>query len=279
MFCNSDSWDSASCRSEPRSRPLAMEAVYFLYSTFSLFIRVHGETVWKSEWGGRSMTYAPEHEEEILHRSLRRRMGGVWSSMFRHPTSEDDRKLTPPARSWAPSSTSSRAAVPGGCCPETFRPGRGVYLWFGRWRIDGTWERLNRAIRERLRTRLGRNPHPSAGAVRARWSRSRSKPRVREEKHEATTAQRRSKVASAACCSWSVSHRPTLLAVTNSCGKGFSEVGLSPVLGISGVWGSIALCNDIGPMLFPQLGGDMSGVPKPTALCLKADIAGVVQFH
>ena len=41
----------------------------------------------------------------------------------------------------------------------------------------------------------------------------------------------------------------------------------------------IALCNDIGPMLLPQLGGGMSGVPKPTALCLKADIAGVVQFH
>jgi hypothetical protein len=43
--------------------------------------------------------------------------------------------------------------------------------------------------------------------------------------------------------------------------------------------GTIALCNDIGPMLLPQLVGDMSGVPKPTALCLKADIAGVVQFH
>src|SRR5215218_2137881 len=33
MFCNSDSWDSAICRSpEPRSRPLVMEAFYFLYS-------------------------------------------------------------------------------------------------------------------------------------------------------------------------------------------------------------------------------------------------------
>jgi transposase len=85
--------------------------------------------------------------------------------MFPHPTSEDDRKLTPPARSSTPSSTSSRADVPGGCCPETFRPGRGVYLWFGRWRIDGTWERLRWAIQERLRTRLGRNPHPSASPV------------------------------------------------------------------------------------------------------------------
>ena len=34
-----------------------------------------------------------------------------------------------------------------------------------RWRIDGTWERLNAELRERLRWRLGRNPNPSAGIV------------------------------------------------------------------------------------------------------------------
>jgi len=33
------------------------------------------------------------------------------------------------------------------------------------WRIEGTWEQINRIIRERLRTRLGRNPQPSAGIV------------------------------------------------------------------------------------------------------------------
>ena len=38
-----------------------------------------------------------------------------------------------------------------------------VYWWFGRWRTDGTFERLNAALREQLRTRLGRNPLPSAG--------------------------------------------------------------------------------------------------------------------
>ena len=32
------------------------------------------ETVWKSE-RGRSMTYAPEHEKELLDRSIRLRMG------------------------------------------------------------------------------------------------------------------------------------------------------------------------------------------------------------
>jgi hypothetical protein len=42
---------------------------------------------------------------------------------------------------------------------------------------------------------------------------------------------------------------------------------------------AIALCSDIGPMLLPTSGGGMSGVPKLTALCLKADIGGVAQFH
>src|SRR5215213_1487403 len=42
-------------------------------------------------------------------------------------------------------------------------PWETVYWWFGRWRTDGTFERLNAALRERLRTRLGRNPLPSAG--------------------------------------------------------------------------------------------------------------------
>jgi transposase len=40
-----------------------------------------------------------------------------------------------------------------------------VYYCFRAWRIDGTWERINRAIRERLRVRLERNPQPSAGIV------------------------------------------------------------------------------------------------------------------
>jgi len=41
--------------------------------------------------------------------------------------------------------------------------GETVYWWFRRWRVDGTFERLNAALRERLRSRLGRNPLPSAG--------------------------------------------------------------------------------------------------------------------
>jgi len=44
-----------------------------------------------------------------------------------------------------------------------FPPWRSVYYWFRKWRIDGTFERLNSALREQLRIRSGRNAHPSAG--------------------------------------------------------------------------------------------------------------------
>ena len=47
--------------------------------------------------------------------------------------------------------------------PLYFPPWETVYWWFRRWCIDGTWERLNAVLRERLRTHLGRNTHPSAG--------------------------------------------------------------------------------------------------------------------
>src|SRR5215208_203580 len=47
--------------------------------------------------------------------------------------------------------------------PKDFPPWETVYWWFGRWRADGTFERLNAALHERLRARLGRNPLPSAG--------------------------------------------------------------------------------------------------------------------
>jgi putative transposase len=48
------------------------------------------------------------------------------------------------------------------CC---FPPWKSVYHWFRKWRIDGTFEQLNTALRERLRARIGRNPQPSAGIV------------------------------------------------------------------------------------------------------------------
>jgi putative transposase len=47
--------------------------------------------------------------------------------------------------------------------PHDFPRWPTVYHYFRKWRIDGTWEKINRAIRERLRVRLKRDPQPSAG--------------------------------------------------------------------------------------------------------------------
>ena len=40
-----------------------------------------------------------------------------------------------------------------------------VHNYFRTWRIDGTWEKLHAALRQRLRVRLKRDPQPSAGIV------------------------------------------------------------------------------------------------------------------
>jgi putative transposase len=58
-----------------------------------------------------------------------------------------------------------KSGCPWRLLPKDFPPWKTVYDWFRRWRIDGTWERLNAEVRERLRSRLGRNPNPSAGIV------------------------------------------------------------------------------------------------------------------
>ena len=49
--------------------------------------------------------------------------------------------------------------------PHGFSPWKTVHHYFRTWRIAGTWERLNAALRERLRVKLGRNLQPSAGIV------------------------------------------------------------------------------------------------------------------
>jgi putative transposase len=56
-----------------------------------------------------------------------------------------------------------KSGCPWRLLPRDFPPWETVYWWFGRWRIYGTFERLNAALRERLRSRLGRDPLPSAG--------------------------------------------------------------------------------------------------------------------
>jgi putative transposase len=59
--------------------------------------------------------------------------------------------------------------VKSGCAwrllPHDFPPWKTVYHYFRSWRLDGTWERMHAALRQRVRARTGRNPQPSAGIV------------------------------------------------------------------------------------------------------------------
>jgi putative transposase len=49
--------------------------------------------------------------------------------------------------------------------PHDFPPWKTVYHYFRFWRLDGTWERMHAALRQRVGVRLKRNPQPSAGIV------------------------------------------------------------------------------------------------------------------
>jgi putative transposase len=91
--------------------------------------------------------------------------------------------LPPPSRRGRPKSHATREVLDAifyvlksGCpwrlLPRDFPPWETVYWWFGRWRADGTFERLNAALRERLRARLGRNSEPSAGIADSQTTKS-----------------------------------------------------------------------------------------------------------
>jgi putative transposase len=49
--------------------------------------------------------------------------------------------------------------------PKDFPPWSTVHTWYRRWRRDGTWERVNEALRRKVRRQAGRHPSPRASAV------------------------------------------------------------------------------------------------------------------
>ena len=49
--------------------------------------------------------------------------------------------------------------------PHDFPAWQTVYDYFRQWRKDGTWYRMNTALRRQLRLALGRNPEPSAAVL------------------------------------------------------------------------------------------------------------------
>lgn len=57
----------------------------------------------------------------------------------------------------------------GGCTwrmmPHEFPAWKTVYHYFRSWRIDGLWQQMNQALREKVRQKVGRQPTPSAAIV------------------------------------------------------------------------------------------------------------------
>jgi putative transposase len=49
--------------------------------------------------------------------------------------------------------------------PHDFPPWRTVYNYFQGWTRDGTWQKILDALRPQVRTKAGRQPTPSAGAI------------------------------------------------------------------------------------------------------------------
>jgi putative transposase len=58
-----------------------------------------------------------------------------------------------------------KSGCPWRLLPHEFPPWRTVYHYFRAWRLNGTWERMHRALRQRVRVRMKRDPQPSAGVV------------------------------------------------------------------------------------------------------------------
>jgi putative transposase len=112
-----------------------------------------------------SAGYAPRNgEQKIPNRPVRRRMGTA--------------RGVPPDLQMARTSEVARSReilnavfymLKSGCqwrmLPREFPPWKTVFHYFRTWRLDGTFELMNRALRRRLREKLGRDPEPSAGIV------------------------------------------------------------------------------------------------------------------
>jgi putative transposase len=65
-----------------------------------------------------------------------------------------------------------KSGCPWRLLPRDFPPWETVYWWFGRWRTDATFERLNAALRELLRVRSGRKALPSAAIADSQTTKS-----------------------------------------------------------------------------------------------------------
>src|ERR1044071_4031352 len=59
----------------------------------------------------------------------------------------------------------NRAGCPWRMLPRDFPPWGTVYHYFEGWRVNGTWAKILKTLRQRVRVAAGREPTPSAGSI------------------------------------------------------------------------------------------------------------------
>lgn len=59
----------------------------------------------------------------------------------------------------------NRTGCPWRYLPAEFPAWGAVRYYFDKWEVDGTWERVNDALRRQVRVEAGRDPEPSAGSI------------------------------------------------------------------------------------------------------------------
>jgi len=112
-----------------------------------------------------AIRYSSTHEKDVPNRPIRPRVGVYRAS----PTCSEGAAGRPRTHPLREILDAIFYMVRSGCAwrllPHEFSPWKTIHHYFRTWRIDGTWERLHTALRERLRVRLKRDPQPSAGIV------------------------------------------------------------------------------------------------------------------
>lgn len=112
------------------------------------------------------IAYAPPMASRDTRATCPTPNGRRWSRTSQPRNTGDAQVFTVPAKLRARSSTCRRPAASGACSLATSRPlWKTVFRYFRAWHIDAIWERMTRAIRERLRVGLGREREPSASVV------------------------------------------------------------------------------------------------------------------
>src|SRR5215210_848841 len=105
------------------------------------------------------------HENNISNRPLRCRMGLPREPHLPAPKATERPRIYPLREIINAIFYVVRSGCSWRLLPHDFPPWRSVYHCFRKFRLDGTWERVHAALRQRVRVRLERNPQPSAGIV------------------------------------------------------------------------------------------------------------------